>query len=457
MDTIVQIRQMMAEQKFYDAQKLIEIQLKLSSESRHELLKLYYDSLNSQHKIFPQDLALELAEKEILLKNFEFALNLTSSISADKYYIRIFKMKVMVLEEKGMMDELYNQISAFFIRQFEKQVPTIPDWLSQLVERYFRHDFNLKVKQLALTLLLNDVERSEVLIKELMISAVERFSQKGLSTKFHTLGEILKSGQNKGPLEIYQNYCLIYANGIQEKSDYKRIVEMVIYFEDFKIKVLLMNLMQKLGLEEMTAQYSVAVKESKDYSFVYFDKFFPHLKSYFVKVSSKSEPAKENPPQPDLKLTEKISREIISPDMENEVDEDEKKYAHLLKYQTYSASQLCDLSVSFLQSEMPGVALKASELAVQASQNDLEYLKASYMKLTCQLKLQDFRAAVDTCFAALTKAQTRDDVLSFMYGQAEAYIRLNQNKNAKTVLSKIISIDAKYRLAKERLDKLNEI
>lgn len=71
--------------------------------------------------------------------------------------------------------------------------------------------------------------------------------------------------------------------------------------------------------------------------------------------------------------------------------------------------------------------------------------------------MKDFRAALDTCLEAISKATTKDDVLSFLYGQAEIYIRLNQVRDARKILSKILSIDSKYRLAKERLDKLNEI
>ena len=129
----------------------------------------------------------------------------------------------------------------------------------------------------------------------------------------------------------------------------------------------------------------------------------------------------------------------------------------LQEYQNYSADQLCDLAVSFLQSEMPKVALRASELAIKEATDDKSFLKGSYLKLTCLLQLQDLRAALDTCLEALSKASSRDDILSFLYGQAEIYIRLNQKKQAKGILSKILIIDSKYRLAQERFDKLNEI
>lgn len=457
MDPISDIRQMMAGQKFSEAQKLIEVQLKLNSETRHELLLLYYESLQNQHKIFPPDLSLELAELESQNKRFDFAIELTQNISSEKFFIRILKIKIHAAEEKGQMEELYEHVSEFLLRQFEKQAPAVPQWIHELIEKYFRDDFKLKLKRLALSLLLNDVAAAEELTKQLIISTVERSSPKGTASKLESIGEVLKSGSNKGHLEIYQNFCLISANGISEKTDYKRLVEMTIYFDQFKFQVLLLDLLQKLDLSSEADNYSQVVRGSKDYNFVYLDKFFPHLKSYFVQTKKNSEKAQETIPSPDLKLTEKYQSQVLGSAEGPEDLEEEQKFFSLLKYQSYSTSELCDLAVSFFQSEMPSVALKASEMALQAATDDKEFLKASYLKLTGQLKLNDFRAAIDTCFLALTKSTSRDDILSFMYGQAEAYIRLNQRKQAKAVLSKIVSIDAKYRLAKERLDQLNEI
>ena len=69
----------------------------------------------------------------------------------------------------------------------------------------------------------------------------------------------------------------------------------------------------------------------------------------------------------------------------------------------------------------------------------------------------DFRSAVDTSIDALQFAKSQEDILSFLYGKAEAYIRLNMKTEASIVLKNIIAIDDKYRFAKERLEKLNEV
>lgn len=457
MDPINQIRQMMADQKFSEAQKLIEVQLQLNRVSRYELLQLYVEALQYQQKQLPNELAIELAEKEAVQKHFEKALQLISLLNTEKFFIRALQIKIAAAEDKGRMEELYSYFSEFLLRQYEKQTPVVPAFISDLIDKYFRHDFNLKLKRLAVTLLLNDLTKAEETVKELIFSTVEKSSPKGVTNKLLSIGEVLKAASGITHLEIYQNFCFISANGLSNKSEYKRLVEMVIYFEDFRFKAMLLNLMVNLGLSQEATMYAASLRENKDFNFVYFDKFFPHLKSFFVLPQKPQEKKDEEWTKPDLKLTSNYSSDIMAPMIDPEIDEDEQKYFHLLKYQNYGHDQLCDLAVSFLQSDMPSVALKASELAQKASVNDKEFLKACYLKLTAQLKLNDFRAAIDTCFQGLTQAQSRDDILSFMYGQAEAYIRLNQNKNAKAVLTKIISIDAKYRLAKERLDKLNEI
>ncbi len=460
MESIIQFRQMMADSKFFEVQKLIEVQLTLKNEARSELLKIYFDSLKAQQKNIPIDIILELSEIESENNHHDFVHELLNEISSDqkqKYYFRVLKLQMRAAAFQGQMDILYQLISDFFLRQYEKQVPAIPQIVTEYVSKYFQHDFNLKLKELAISLVLNDVSTAERLTQELILSTVEKSSPKGIKAKLHTIGDILKAGQSKAYLEIYQNYCFIAANGISEKSDYKKIVEMVIFFEDFKFQALVLNLLNNLNLTDEAKDYAASIRTNKEYNFVHFDKFFPHLKSYFVSPVTKKSIKQEDVPSPDLKLTTKVRSEIMPSHFEMDESEDDQRFFHLLKYQTYTPDQLCDLAVSFLQSEMPKVALRASELAMSQSTDDKTFLKGSYLKLTCQLQLQDLRAALDTCLVAMTRANTRDDILSFLYGQAEIYIRLNQKKDAKNILSKILSIDSKYRLAKERLDKLNEI
>lgn len=460
MDFIIQFRQMMAEQNFFEVQKLIEVQLLLPRTSlRRDLLLLYEEALISQHKILPIQFLLELCELEADAGNFDRVHAHLEKIHPDifqKYFLSIQKLKIQTAEQQGQMSELYQHITTFLLRQFERQVPSIPSWIDSIIEKYFKYDFGIRLQKLSLALLLNDLNSAEDLVRSLILSCVEKSSPKGTNHKLQSISEVLKSYNLKSQLEIYQNFAIFASQGLSDKSDYKRLVEMVIYFDDFKFQALLLNLLDQLGLKAEARSYSVAVRDNPEYDFVYFDKYFNHLKSYFVapkKTLIEQEIVRETP---DLKLESKYRSELFGPVPETQ-DDEEQNYAHLFRYQDFSFDQLCDLSVSFLQSEMPKVSLLAVNEALKKFTDDQSFLKASYLKLTCLLQLKDYRAALDVCLMALDKATSKDDILSFMYGQAELYIRLGERKQAKVILSKIIAIDSKYRMAKERLDKLNEI
>lgn len=454
MESIVQFRQMMAEQKFLEVQKLIEVQLSLNHESRHELLLLYHEALKSLDKKLPSLLALELAELESSKRNHDFVAELLSETPKHYFYQKKCLLKLKASEDKGQLVKMYNLLCEFLLHQFEQQVPNIPPQVSDLIQRFYRNDFNLKLNILALKLLLNDIVASEKLIQELIESCVEKSSPKGTSAKLNSLAEVLIGAKNKAHLEIYQNYCLLSVHGVRERSDYKKIVEMVIFFEEFKFQVMVLNLLHKLELHDEANLYADYIRTNKNYDFVYLDKYFPHLKSYFVQLKPVEEAISNQDIQIDLKLTEKPFASSIADVPMVEQIEDEDAFLNLLKYQTYSAGELCELAVSFLQSEMPRVALKASELAIQAAPDDKTFLKGSYLKLTSLLLLNDNRSALDTCLEALKKSHSTEDVLSFLYGQAEALIRLNKKREAKKTLSRVLAIDPGYRLARERLEKL---
>lgn len=452
---------MMADQKYVEVQTLIEVQLIEKSNSRMELLGIYFDCLEAQHKSLPADLIIELAQQMSLIQNHQqvnVLLNKLRHPYQANHYLIIKKLKIMAALDMGQMDQFYQLINEFLIIQYQKKIPSIPAWLGSLMDKYFKNDFGLKLKLLAIVLLKHDFNQAEVITKELILSCVERTSPKGTSLKLNAVYEILKMIPDKGQLEIYQSYCFLTANGLVDKSDYKRVVEMVIYFEDFKFQVLTLNLLDHLNLTQMAREYAAEIKINPEYNFIYFDKFFNHLKKYYIRhIESSKKPAYESISVTDLKLIANVKEEIMSPALDVEVFEDEQKYLNILKFQTYNKDQLCDLAVSFLQAQMPKVALKAAEQAMQQSEQDQDYLKASYLKLSSELLLKDFRAGLDTCLQALDKSSTVDDILSFLYAQAEIYIRLKQDRDAKKILKKILSIDSKYRLAQERFDKLNEI
>lgn len=457
LEAIDQIRQMMAEQKFFEAQKLIEIQLKLSAINDYQILKYYFESLLPQNKFLPQELHLELVEKAIDQDDLILAEELLETKLSDRYHNRQFMLRIKIFEKKGNVDAIYKCLSSFLLRQFEYQTPFIPEKIELLKERYFKNDFGLNLKILSIYLLINDINNSEKILKDIITNCVETATQRGLEEKIRTIGEVLKNASNKGRLEIYQNFCQIFSNGIVEKNDYKKLIEMIIFFDDFKFQVFCLNLMDKINLKEIAEDYSKTVKENKNYSFVYLEKFFPHLKTFFIKMVKKESVVTLPVEEVAFEFNKLPKRDILPPLKELDIEEDVKQYKNILKYQNFTSSQLCDLAVGFIQSDMPHVALEASLLATALSGNEEDYLKACYLKLTCQMLTNDFRSAVDTSIDALQFAKSQEDILSFLYGKAEAYIRLNMKTEASIVLKNIIAIDEKYRFAKERLEKLNEI
>lgn len=449
---------MMAEQKFSELQKLIEVQLTFEKESRYELLSLYVDAIKAQEKIVPPEIILELAEHYSETHEHSLSHELLSNLPLkirETFFIRLAKIEMKAAVDKGQMGELYTLIANFYLRQFEKQMPFVPSWIRGLSAKYFSGDFNLHLKDLALALLTNDVDRAIELTKVLLVGCVEKSSPKGTQQKLNLLSEVLRSGGHKGHLEIYQSYCLLAARESLDKTDYKKIVEMIIGFDDFKFQVMVLNLLHQHNLIEEAQSYSEVLKGHENYDYVYFDKFFPRLKSYFYKFNRPTEEEKKPVPSPDLDLEHPLTLgalgDVVPPESSDDLD---TYYLNFLKYQNFSADQLCDLAVSFLQSEMPKVALRASELVILNAHDDQTFLKGSYLKLTALLQLLDYRAALDTCLEALSKARSEDDVLSFLYAQAEIYMRVQQKTEAKQILKQILSIDAKYRSAKERLEKL---
>ena len=460
MESISHLRQMMAEQKFFEVQRAVELQLSLKTEARDELLRLYVEALKSQSKKVPTEVILELAQFESQSNNSDTVISILSGLSTfdvNKNFLRINQLLLKALDDKGRVSELYELLSEFLLYQFEARNPHIPVFVIALIEKYFKNDFYLKLKMLALSLMLQDQVRAVLLTKELIYDCYEHPSPKGAGGKLKLIEEVLKTGTNLGPLEIYQSFCRISAEGVQESTEFKRLVEMVIYFDDFKMQTLVLNLLHHLELFNEAVLYAAVLKKNPHYSFIYFDKFFSHLKKYFIKTSAqssiddKTEFYIQKEEKLNLATEETVTNDAPAESLEKE---DVNGYLQFLKYQDLNTNQLCDLATSFLQSEMPVVALKAAELIIKKSTDEQTFLKGAYLKLTSLLQMKDYRAALDTCLEALTKAQTQNDILSFMYGQAEALIRLHMHKEARLVLSKILSIDSHYRMAKERLEKL---
>ncbi|HXH73338.1 MAG TPA: hypothetical protein VNJ08_00115 [Bacteriovoracaceae bacterium] len=460
-DPISVIRQMMAESKFYEAQKTTELHLSSQNgTSRAILLPLYLELLELQDKRLPEELIIEAAEVsvDVDLDQSIMWLEKLKAKTASQNFQRIQILKIKMAEKKGRLEELYKLISEFKMHLFESKVPANIEFVDMLISKYFKYDFHLKLQQLAIALMLCDITKAEAQVSELICSCVEKASPKGTREKLLSIAEIINTQKEKKQLEIYQSYSRIAAEGIKDKSEYKRLVEMVIYFDDFKFQVLVLDLMEKLGLSEASSEYALDVRSNSGYDFVYIEKYFGHLKRFFAPSNKRQNQDKKlESLVPDFELERPLASLELDKIVSEPVNEEESLIISALKYQTYTSHELIELSVSFLQSRFPRACSEAAGLAMRDAANNVEYLKACYLKATSLYHLADFRAVLDFSMDAISKAETQDDILSFLYLQSEAYSQMGLKKDARRILKKILSIDEKYRLTRERLERLDEI
>lgn len=450
---------MMAEQKFSDAIKQIESLLVIEKTERHELLFMYYEASLKLQREPSIDFILELAQIEVKKKDYVFAEKLLAN-GVLKTNPVAEEMRIILYDEQGKLFDLYNEIKRSLLSRIENKNPYFPSWVNSRIEKYFKNDFHFKLFSLTSLLHINDLKRAEDLMRDILFRSFEKPTGRIIGQNLTALLEILKQTESKGHLEIYQSFCHLYLNGITEKKDYKKLIENIIYFEDFKFQVFLLDLIVRLGLNDEAHLYAQTLKSNQGYSFVYLDKYFKNLKKYFYQQA----PDNESEATEAVDLMQDSSR----PSLKWESNEESKKEefpeseedalaSKIIKFQDFSFNQLCDLSVGFLQAEVPRVAFIAAEKALKQVQSGDQYLKVKYLMMSSLLMAGDYRAVIDIAYEALGKAENQEDILSFLYGQAEAFIKLQKKEEARHVLSRIISIDDSYRLAKMRLLKLNEV
>lgn len=458
-ESISKIQHLLAESKFVEAQKECEVLLAgPKDQETADLIELYFESLKAQSKPVPHELVFTLLEKILPLqvdKAKEWVNHLLQEKSRDQQ--RLLLLEIQIAEIKGQTEELYHLISKYQLIRIEASTPLIPNFVEKLINKYFIQDFHLQLQKLVMCLMRSDLVTAEGLIISLILSCFERTSSKGSKDKLNSLYEVLKTTGNIYHLEMYRSFCSLIVDGLKEKKDYKKLIELVIYTENFKLQALLLNTLEKFALDEVAQEYANVVRQNKDYSYVYFDKYFPDLKPYFFRKAAVKALEETSTFEPVEVEKQKTPSNLWSDEEIPEVNDEEILLTQLLKHQDFQASELLDIAVSFLQSDLFRAARSASEMALELAKEDSEKLKASYLKVICLLKTGDYRSAVDVSFQALNISKTQNDVLSFLYSQAEAYLKLKEYKNARTVLKKILSIDAGYRLAKERLEKLNAL
>lgn len=451
---------MMAEHKFLEAKQLAQAQLSTHEQVvRAELIPLYLDVLEKLNQPCPADLCVEMAKLtfERDTNEAEIWLGKINSHEQKKFSREIDVLKISIAEKKGRIEELYRLLSTYQLHLFEARIPARPEFTHELIQKYFQNDFHLGLQELALSLMLGDLEVAESLVKTLILTSMEKASAKGIREKMNAIREIIASQSEKKQLELYQNLCSFWVEGSFTKDNVKKLAELVIYFDDFKFQVLLLSLFEKLGLPEIAADYAATVRSNEGYDFVYLDKYFAALKPYFVRIQ------KADPEVPS-KLGAQESFEVLKSHDELAPDEktdplspEEAMLVSSLKFQEYTPYELLDLSVSFIQSELYEAAKVAAHKVLSLNDDEELILRASYLKITCLLHQRDYRAALDVSLDAAARSKNKEDILSFLYTQADAYLKLGQKRQAKSILEKILSIDESYRLTKQRLQRLNEV
>lgn len=445
----------MAEENFSSAEEALEIALISSVPgSRHELISLYLEILVLQKKSLPDHFVIEVIHL-LWNQNPDLAVNVyehSSHAVRSSKDSRVLFFRMKLAEKRGHIQELHDLISSYQLHLYERNLPMVPEFVKESVNKYFRLDFQLRLQGLALTLLRKDLATAESQLTQMILEAHEKASPKILKEKLTAIHNVLVSQTEKGILEIYQSFLHILIHGFHDKKDFKRLAEAVIYFDDFRFDVMLMQVLVTHGYDDLGSDYAPEISAHKNYDFVYIAKHFPQLKKFFVSMTQPI-PRSASWETPDLTLLEEPETALVLSQLPEKFA-DEGVLIHLVRNQEFSNESLLDLAVSFIQTELPGVALASAMVVHDRVEDKKVKLKAAYLALTALLQSGDYRRAVDLALESMNLVETTDDLLSFLYCEAEAYLRLGMKKEARQILNKILSIDSTYRMARERLERL---
>jgi len=449
-DNLEKIRLMMAEQRYIEAQQLLEQTLLL--QKSQELLGLLIEVYQVQGVALPYDLALEFIKAN---KDSHQSLEIISQLNHQGIESKVLEIKLYA--SIGALNKLNEKISDFYLYLFERKIPQVFDEVITIRKKYFQSDFNLELKELALSFDRGWNKELEDEIQKIIKDCFHKFNLKNKADRLLKLEKIFASYQSNNAAKIYHHLFVLYNHGIENSLDYKKLIELIIYFEDVEMKGIVLNLMDLLSLEKEAHQYADAIKKDTHYNFVHFSKYYPHLKKYFITPRSLANEVKEDLEPIDLTLDEKEKEVTITDWVDDSVVDSDAEIAEGLKYMEYDPSGWLNLAVGFIQSDFNKSALMCAKKVKEASVDEVDFLKASYLAVHALMKLQDYRIALDYCYEALEKCTLETDYLSFSYLEVELLIQLGEKASAKKVLENIHLIDSSYRLSSKMLKRLNEI
>ncbi len=458
-ESLVKLQQLMAESRFVEAEKLAEVCLiDKKYDGVHELQLYYFEILLAQEKKIPDQILINFLNSKID-QDLELVQKWIPYVDPKNKKIErsLLKLKILISEKQGLNQALYAELQNFLLLQFEKKQSTTPDLIENFIRKYFPDDFNFKILKLSNDLHAYNLQDIEVKIKDLILACFESSTQRRRIEKIKKINNLLNNAGKIYHLEIYKSLCYLLTEGIKNKKDLKKVIEVIIYFNEIKFQTIILWILNENNLSSIAQRYSVVMRGNSKFKFVYLLKHYPNLKKYFLNEEKERELLNtEEKIDVDLDLQDK-KQETNDWDEIAEVSDEEKMIPHLVKLQNYESHQLLDLSVSLYQSELYFASSEVAKIAYDLESSNVQKLKAIYLKTCSLLRLGDYRAVVDESLKALEISETQNDVLSFLYSLSEAYLKLGDKQLAKTMLMKIVSIDDKYRLAKMKLDNLNAL
>lgn len=373
----------------------------------------------------------------------------------------LYKWRLQLLEQRGMLANLKETLKAFGMFILKHRYWPHMESFKKYHEKYFKEDqdfiFVLILHQTQ-TFQFDQIEKQLILFVENQLIR----SKKTPKTKddIELLITILDQIQVKGKLDIWKSFLMLQNQSNFDEGLIKKIIEMVIYFDHFGIQLLILRSLHHFGQYEIAQSLADALKASSNYDFVMIEKYFPHdLKSYFIKKRQiESAPFLSELSPEDLKLDINYKKNKSREEEEAHLlTEEESLIISGIKHQELSFDQSLDLMISMLQMNLPlaarAIAFKINKEPVEAELK----LKLNYLLLRVYYELKDYRAGIDIALDSLSIAKSGEDILAFMYAEADFHFHLGELNQAKLIYENIISLVGNYRMAFERLKEINEI
>ena len=141
------IRLMMAEQRYIEAQQLVE-QTMLMHKS-DQLLGLYIEIHQLQDSLLPYSETVAFV-KTIQEQDPHRSLDLLFKLKAKTIEVKLLEMNLYA--RLGALDELYKSISNFYLHLYERKIPRVFVEVQNLRRKFFTKDFKLELQEIALEL-----------------------------------------------------------------------------------------------------------------------------------------------------------------------------------------------------------------------------------------------------------------------------------------------------------------